>query len=66
MSIKELLQSHTDSEIIESITSELIRTHNEIRCARGDLNKATSRLNFCIEAIKSIKELQSETRTTGK
>lgn len=66
MSIKEILESHSDAELHQSIIAELIRSHNEIRCARGDLNKATTRLNFCIEAIKSIQENQSETRTTGK
>lgn len=44
----DILHSKTDLELHQSILAEVAKAKNEIACAKGDLDKATSRLNFLI------------------
>ena len=44
----DLLKSKTDEELIKSVLAEIAKAQNEIRCAKGDIDKAQSRLGFLI------------------
>jgi len=44
----EILNTKSDEDIISSIVAEIAKATNEIACGRRDLNKATSRLSFCL------------------
>jgi hypothetical protein len=46
--MKDLLSTKTDSELLQSIIAETAKANNEVSCARRDLEKAQSRLNFLI------------------
>jgi hypothetical protein len=51
-----VLDTKTDQELIQSLLAELAKSTNELRCARQDLDKMSSRLGFtialCNELIK--------------
>jgi hypothetical protein len=49
-----ILENKTDAELIRSLLAEIAKTQNEIRCARGDLEKANSRVNFCIAVLNEL------------
>lgn len=46
--MKDLMENKTDEELLQSILAETAKANNEIACAKRDITKATSRLNFLI------------------
>ena len=42
------MENKTDEELLASILAETAKANNEIACARRDITKATSRLNFLV------------------
>jgi hypothetical protein len=44
----DLLQDKTDKELLQSLIAELAKATNEIKCARGDLDKAHGRIKFLV------------------
>lgn len=42
----DILNNKTDKEIIESLIAEIAKANNELRCAKGDLDKAYNRIRF--------------------
>jgi hypothetical protein len=46
--MKDLLDTKTDQELLQSVIAEVAKAKNETACARRDLEKATSRLNFVV------------------
>ena len=46
--MKDLIENKTDTELLQSIIAETAKASNEIACAKGDITKATSRLNFLV------------------
>ena len=46
--MKDLIENKTDTELLQSIIAETAKASNEIACARRDITKATSRLNFLV------------------
>lgn len=44
----DLLDKKTDDEILRTMLAEIAKANNEVRCARGDLDKAHGRLNFLL------------------
>lgn len=56
----DLLDKKTDAELIRSLLGELAKAKNEMACARGDLEKATSRLNFLIVVTNKLIERQGD------
>lgn len=50
----DLLENKTDKELLQSILAEIAKTQNEIRCAKGDVQKAQSRLSFLIVAVNEM------------
>jgi hypothetical protein len=58
-----ILHEKSDLELIQSLLAEIAKSSNEIKCARSDLEKATSRLHFCIAAVNQlIERKQDETK----
>lgn len=50
----DLLNNKTDKEILESLVAELAKAQNEIRCARGDLEKAQGRQKFLMVLLHEL------------
>lgn len=46
--MKDLIENKTDTELLQSIVAETAKASNEIACAKRDITKATSRLNFLV------------------
>jgi hypothetical protein len=44
----DVLENKTDKELLKSLLAEIAKAQNEIKCARGDIDKAQSRLAFLI------------------
>ena len=49
-----VLQNKTDQELIQSLLAEIAKSTNELRCARQDLDKVSSRLGFVIAVCNEM------------
>lgn len=56
----DILDTKTDRELIQSMVAEIAKASNELRCARGDLDKATSRLSFLLVVAHKLIERQGD------
>lgn len=52
--MKDLIENKTDDELLQSIIAETAKASNEIACARRDIAKATSRLNFLVVLANNL------------
>ncbi len=44
----DVIENKSVDELLQSMIAETAKAKNEIRCAQGDIEKASSRLNFNI------------------
>ena len=56
----EILDQRTTQELHKTLLAEIAKATNELRCARGDLDKATSRLSFLIMLTNKLIERQGD------
>lgn len=52
----QIWNSKTTLEILKSMEAEIAKAQNELRCARGDVEKASNRIAFCLSAIHNLKD----------
>lgn len=50
----DLLKDKTDKEILQSLVAELAKAQNEMKCARGDLEKAQGRQKFLMVLLHEL------------
>ena len=50
----DLLENKSDKELLQSILAEIAKAKNELSCAKGDVQKAQSRLSFLIVAVNEM------------
>ena len=50
----QLLDSKTTEELLRSLLAEIAKATNELRCARGDIDKAQSRLQFTVALVNEM------------
>lgn len=50
----DILDSKTDDELFRSMIAELAKTSNELRCARADIEKISSRLSFLLAITNTL------------
>jgi hypothetical protein len=50
----DILDQKTDSELLRSLLAEVAKTTSEIKCAKQDLDKATSRLSFVLVLANTL------------
>jgi hypothetical protein len=50
----DMLDSKTDKELLQSVLAELAKTSNELRCAKQDIDKVTSRLSFLLVVTNKL------------
>ena len=43
------------TEILNSLEQEIAKAQNEIKCAKADVDKASSRIAFCLSAVHHLK-----------
>jgi hypothetical protein len=44
----DVLDNKTDKELLQSLVAEIAKCTNELKCARGDLEKAQGRVKFLL------------------
>jgi hypothetical protein len=56
----DILEDKTDKELLQSLIAEIAKTTNELRCAKGDLEKAQSRIKFLLVLAHTLIERQGD------
>jgi len=56
----DILDSKTDKELLESLVAEVAKATNEIKCARGDIDKAQSRIKFLLVIAHTMLNRQGD------
>ena len=56
----DVLDKKTDKELLTSLLAELAKAQNEVKCARSDLEKATSRMKFLIVLTNTLIERKGD------
>ena len=56
----DILDSKTDEELLASVLAELAKTSNELRCAKGDLEKMAGRLSFLLAVVNTMINRQKD------
>lgn len=56
----DLLDNKTDKELLESLLAEIAKATNELKCARGDIDKAQSRIKFLLVVAHELIKRQGD------
>jgi hypothetical protein len=56
----DVLDNKTDKQLLESLIAEIAKATNELKCARGDLDKAQSRIKFLLVLAHTLIERQKD------
>lgn len=56
----DILENKTDKELLQSLIAELAKATNEIKCARGDLEKANGRIKFLMALTHELMNRQGD------
>ena len=56
----DILDSKTDKQLLESLIAEIAKATNEIKCARGDIDKAQGRIKFLLVLAHTLIERQKD------
>ena len=56
----DVLNNKTDKELLESLIQEIAKCTNEIRCAKGDIDKAQSRIKFLLVLAHTLIQRQGD------
>ena len=56
----DVLDTKTDKQLLESLIAEIAKATNEIKCARGDIEKAQSRIKFMLVLTHTLIERQGD------
>lgn len=55
-----IIDQKTNGELLESLLAEVAKASNEIKCARQDLDKASSRLSFILMVVNNMIDRQKD------
>lgn len=50
------LEKYSDKDLLKSLEAEIAKSLNEVKSARGDLDKINSRLRFALAVLHTIKQ----------
>jgi hypothetical protein len=56
----DILDQKSDAELLRSLLAELAKSRNELNCARGDIDKINSRINFLLVVANKLIERQGD------
>ena len=56
----DVIDTKSDKELIQSLIAEIAKATNEIKCAKGDIDKAQSRIRFCNLVLHTLIERQGD------
>lgn len=58
--IDNMLDTKSDGELYRSLLAEVAKASNELKCAKSDLDKAASRLNFLLVVTNKLIDRQKD------
>ena len=50
----DILDTKTDEELLKSLLAELAKARNELQCAKGDIDKISSRIGFLLAVTNTL------------
>ena len=56
----DILDSKSDKELLQSLIAEIAKATNEIKCARGDIDKAQGRIKFLLVVAHTLMNRQGD------
>jgi hypothetical protein len=56
----DVIDEKNDKELIQSILAEIAKANNELKCARGDIEKAQGRIKFATLLLNRLIERQGD------
>jgi len=56
----DILDQKSDDDLIRSLLAELAKANNELKCARNDLDKASSRIGFLLVVANTLINRQKD------
>lgn len=56
----DILDNKTDKELLNSLLAEIAKSQNELRCARGDIEKAQGRIKFATLLANTLIQRQGD------
>jgi hypothetical protein len=56
----DVLDNKSDKELLESLIAEIAKCTNELKCARGDLEKAQGRIKFLLVMAHTLINRQGD------
>ena len=56
----DVLDNKSDKELLESLIAEIAKCTNELKCARGDLEKAQGRIKFLLVMAHTMIKRQGD------
>lgn len=54
----DIIDSKSDQELLQSLVAEIAKATNELKCARGDIDKAQSRIKFLLVIAHTLIDRQ--------
>ena len=56
----DVIDEKNDKELIQSLLAEIAKANNELKCARGDIDKAQGRIKFATLLLNRLIERQGD------
>lgn len=56
----DILDKKTDKELLQSLVAEIAKATNEIKCAKGDIDKAQNRIKFLLVLCHTLLDRQGD------
>jgi hypothetical protein len=56
----DVIDNKNDKELLESLVAEIAKATNELKCARGDLDKAQGRIKFLLVLAHTLINRQGD------
>jgi hypothetical protein len=50
----DILDKKSDDELLRSLLAELAKSRNELSCAKGDIEKISSRITFLLAVVNTL------------
>lgn len=58
----DILKTKTTAELTDSLLAEIAKANNELKCAKRDIDKATTRINFLIVVANEMIDRAKDNR----
>jgi hypothetical protein len=56
----DVIDNKSDKELLQSLIAEVAKASNEIKCAKGDIEKAQSRIRFINMVLHTLIDRQGD------